>query len=290
MTLLSHRSGGPRTPEGRQAASRNALKTGAYAKTLLPGDDREAYEALENRLLADYPSADIVSETLVRNLAGIIWKMTRLQRVEHAVIADALSRPVNELENPAVELDLPRARAVVNLALRFPSAELPALYQAYEMAARLADKDKVTAKDLAALQDNHPLLWAFFQSEYAEQGYLGGPSEWMDAHDGNQPFRQRVAQKFLEQYDALPLLMVQEPKIRQYISVLQERRLLKLLKIPQMQRAHDDLERAFCRTLAELRKHQKWLSELSVVDVTPENLVHDAKHPDAQQEALSGSS
>lgn len=78
MALPSRRSGDPRTPEGRKAASHNALKTGAYAQTLLPGEPREAYEAVENALLADYAPTDVVSEMLVSNLAGLIWKKMRL--------------------------------------------------------------------------------------------------------------------------------------------------------------------------------------------------------------------
>lgn len=132
------------------------------------------------------------------------------------------------------------------------------------------------------------MLWTEFHTAYAERGCVGGPDEWLEFHDGK-PFYQRAAEAFLDKYDALPLLLAQEQKIRNYLPVLQERRLLKLLKVPDVQRAHDDLDRALCRTLAELRKHQQWQSQLAVVDVTPTALEAntDVTHTDAQLEGTA---
>jgi len=37
-------------------------------------------------------------------------------------------------------------------------------------------------------------------------------------------------------------------------------------------RAHDDLSRAFYRTLSELRRQQSWRQKISAIDVTPEQI------------------
>ena len=48
-------STGPRTEEGKQTSSRNALKHGLTASTvLIPGEDPAAYAAFKNDLTADW--------------------------------------------------------------------------------------------------------------------------------------------------------------------------------------------------------------------------------------------
>ena len=60
-------------------------------------------------------------------------------------------------------------------------------------------------------------------------------------------------------------------RLRQIVIEIKEARLLKFLQHNGIQRVHDDLDRAFYRTLSELRKHQHWRQERNTVDVTSED-------------------
>ena len=59
-------------------------------------------------------------------------------------------------------------------------------------------------------------------------------------------------------------------RLRQIVKEIKEARLLKFIQESSIQRVHDDLDRAFYRTLSELRKHQHWIQERNTVDVTSE--------------------
>jgi len=53
---------------------------------------------------------------------------------------------------------------------------------------------------------------------------------------------------------------------------VKEKRLLDLIQVQGVMRAHDDLSRAFYRTLSELRRQQSWRQKISAIDVTPEQI------------------
>ena len=83
--LNAQKSTGPSTPEGRAAASLNSLKYGLYAETLiLPGEDPAAFEALVDRLDAEYQPATPTEEAFVSQIAMATWRRARIQRMEVA--------------------------------------------------------------------------------------------------------------------------------------------------------------------------------------------------------------
>ena len=83
--LNAQKSTGPSTPEGRAAVRLNSLKYGLYAETLiLPGEDPAAFEALLDRLDAEYQPATPTEETFVSQIAMATWRRARIQRMEVA--------------------------------------------------------------------------------------------------------------------------------------------------------------------------------------------------------------
>ena len=64
----------------------------------------------------------------------------------------------------------------------------------------------------------------------------------------------------------------QLPAIKTAVTDLKERRLLELMKNQGVMRVHDDLSRAFYRTLSELRRQQTWRQKIGAIDVTPEEI------------------
>ena len=89
------RSGGPQTAAGRALTANNALKTGAYAaQVVLPWEDAAAFEALATQMVQDFEPVGVAEVAMVRDLAVLIWKKQRIDRVEHAVMTQMVRLPL----------------------------------------------------------------------------------------------------------------------------------------------------------------------------------------------------
>ena len=76
-------STGPKTPEGKAAAARNATRhglSGAFA--VLPHEDQDDYEKLREGMLESYAPADSAELAVVEELVNAYWRLQRLHRVE----------------------------------------------------------------------------------------------------------------------------------------------------------------------------------------------------------------
>ena len=81
------RSTGPKTPEGRKWSSFNALQHGIYAReVVLPGEDRDAYDALLQQLGEDLGPKGQVEVGLVKRLADIWWRLERTAGIEAGLL------------------------------------------------------------------------------------------------------------------------------------------------------------------------------------------------------------
>lgn len=121
------RSGGPRTPEGKLASSRNAIKTGAYAvQVLLPGESEEEFRELEQLFIEDFTPAGISEVALVHSLTVIIWKKLRLEKLESRHIHSLLDRLPKSSEFMVVGFDdyLQAAKEWVNHPEKISSLNL----------------------------------------------------------------------------------------------------------------------------------------------------------------------
>ena len=75
---------GPRTPEGKAISSANSLKHGlASGRLIIPGEDREDFEALLNDLVAEHAPATPTEEMLVQQIAQSWWLMHRAIRIQN---------------------------------------------------------------------------------------------------------------------------------------------------------------------------------------------------------------
>ena len=94
-------STGPRTAEGKQRSSQNALKHGLCAlDPLIPGEDPEAFQQHFCEIELDLQPASAMESNLVEQIADISWRLKRLSRIEAAVITafyDATAeQPLNQ--------------------------------------------------------------------------------------------------------------------------------------------------------------------------------------------------
>ena len=80
-------STGPRTPEGKQASAKNALRHGLTGRTvLLPSDDLERYAAFCESFKRDLKPVGPLEESLVQNIADSQWRLERIAALEANVI------------------------------------------------------------------------------------------------------------------------------------------------------------------------------------------------------------
>jgi hypothetical protein len=80
------KSAGPKTAEGKEAASRNALKHGLHAKDFACEHEGSAdYADFAAALYADLAPADSVEEQLVDRIVTCTWRLQRITLAETAI-------------------------------------------------------------------------------------------------------------------------------------------------------------------------------------------------------------
>jgi len=82
-------STGPRTVQGKSASSKNAMKHGFTAQTvLLPDEDEAAYRKMCAGMFEDFGPAGEPERNLVQLLCDTQWRLHRCSRVEAEILTD----------------------------------------------------------------------------------------------------------------------------------------------------------------------------------------------------------
>jgi len=85
------KSTGPTTPEGKERSSRNAVRHGLTAETVIAilecSDDYELFEAA---VISDYNPETAVERQLVLRLASVLWRLRRATSIETAIFDSAV--------------------------------------------------------------------------------------------------------------------------------------------------------------------------------------------------------
>ena len=89
------RSTGPKTDEGKQRTSQNAVRHGLTAETVIvPLEDADDYQAFEQAVTADYDGETAVERELVLRLASLLWRLRRATSVETGLLRIAHDYPI----------------------------------------------------------------------------------------------------------------------------------------------------------------------------------------------------
>ncbi len=87
----SRKSTGPRTGQGKQRSSQNALKHGLpAARTVIPGEDPAEYDTLLTQYEDAFEPSNPVEAALVRQIADAEWRMRRIAGLEAAFLSFAV--------------------------------------------------------------------------------------------------------------------------------------------------------------------------------------------------------
>ena len=88
------KSTGPITPEGKARSSRNAIRHGLTAETVIAGlEDAEDYQAFEAAVTADYDAESAVERELVLRLASVLWRLRRATGIESGLFESVIGEP-----------------------------------------------------------------------------------------------------------------------------------------------------------------------------------------------------
>jgi hypothetical protein len=89
------RSTGPKTDEGKQRTSQNAIRHGLTAETVIvPLEDADDYQAFEQAVTADYDGETAVERELVLRLASLLWRLRRATSIETGLLRVAHDPPM----------------------------------------------------------------------------------------------------------------------------------------------------------------------------------------------------
>jgi hypothetical protein len=92
-------STGPKTPEGKAAAARNATKHGlSGAFTVLPHEDQDEFDILLACLRDEFHPANEHESFLVEQMAQSRWRLARARRLETAVFDQMLLGEMSDAE------------------------------------------------------------------------------------------------------------------------------------------------------------------------------------------------
>jgi len=134
-------STGPKTPEGKAAAARNALMHGlSGAFRVLANEDQSAFDRLLANLRTEFAPSTEHESFLVEQMAQSRWRLARIRRIEGAVLDQMLEGGVHPDPDRrvAARLLLGGGESALNNLHRYASAAERSYYKAHKelMAAR----------------------------------------------------------------------------------------------------------------------------------------------------------
>jgi len=275
------RSGGPKTAAGKIATSRNATKTGVYsAMAVIPGESEEDFKALHDEFLASFKPHDVAESAIIHDLTVLTWKKLRLERLEKASFVRSLDWPIKAFEI-ASDVSVNGTHEWLFPLLESLTPEYLKRYQLQRVYIATLNKTGITPEEFCAMPMHCPALYkdivAFARGYYTFKLADPAPESFTalehtsDSH-GKELFIQFALRELWRRIDQIQHVGRHLTKIQAAVTNIKEKRLLDLIQNQGVMRAHDDLSRAFYRTLSELRRQQTWRQKISAIDVTPEQI------------------
>lgn len=272
------RSGGPKTAAGKLAVSHNAIKTGAYSNlVVLPGEQELEFEALLQQFQHDFKPQDVAESAMVRELAVLTWKQLRLERMQHTILLHTLDRPVdrNELfqktnfscSAEALELFHKHdAQTLAELAT-VHAAKIDAIDDLLEQPAleTLAKLKKQFAGLYEKMQDDFTGMF----NKQAELDQLILTTRIDDDQAKEKPYLEVKLQPFLVYSKSLVWVNDHQEGIKKAHQTVKAQRVMEVMQDVLSARVYADLQRAFYKTLTELRRHQSWRYIQRTIDMAP---------------------
>jgi len=269
------KTGGPKSPQGKSIASKNALKYGFYSNaTLLPGESQEEFSQLEKQLMDDFGPTDILGAHLVSQMATLVWKKKRFDSIESRVLLGLLNQPITALEL-SIYIDVSSIEDLnyVISQLHFVEENIE-LYTQVKKDAQYCLENDLTFDRL----DKKKLQGSYFLDRIEELMREEKLKETIKQIDDmkllqfgevSDPQFLRAVAAILSEVEAIIWAHKNRAVLREAIEKIKDSRLLNFMQSSQLSRAHDDMRRAFSKTLDELRTHLAWKRHMKTIDISP---------------------
>jgi hypothetical protein len=99
------KSRGPATPEGRAKSSRNSLRHGLSAKSvLLPAESHEQFQLLLDAHIQQFHPANPVEMDLVEAMALARWRLRRIWAIETSLLGHELERRAEDMDDEFTDM------------------------------------------------------------------------------------------------------------------------------------------------------------------------------------------
>lgn len=267
------RSGGPKTAEGKLASSRNAIKTGAYAvQTLRPGESEQELRELEQLLIDDFAPVGISEAALVHSLTVTVWKKLRLEKLESRHIHDLLDRFPKNSEFSAVGFDdyPSAAEQWVNNPELISSLNLEQVQSGYWALAALK-KCRFDLDEMQSFKKDSPAIIKRLQDLLSSLGVkdltISGMVGTRYHHGAETRPIEDIADKLMEELQGEIWAIQHQQQLLKVRQQIRDKRLVEFLNLNRSQRVADDLDRAYFKTLEELRKQIEWRKKQEFIDI-----------------------
>lgn len=121
--LNAQKSRGPKTKEGKEISSRNAVKHGLLSRAVeITSEEIDSFNELESKLFDSMKPQNAVEEILVEQIVSSAWRLRRVIWLESLALVPQLM----ELD----EIDLPIAIFKLNNCTRYETAIQKSFYRA----------------------------------------------------------------------------------------------------------------------------------------------------------------
>lgn len=272
MTI--NKSTGPKTDKGKKRVSRNALKSGVYARDIvLPTESLADFEAHHQRFIDDFRPQDIVGSQLVRDMAIVVWKRMRFERIENRVLTDLLNAPIREDEAAAnTYLWRKEVACVVHVVHLMTDEYLQELEVALQGAIEFQEH-QLSDEQISKFSKAIPMLDEFLNLQYPD--YELTPSyKMLSAYprklnlglNENASSSEMLKIAIKEMRENQWLGAHRDAILREYAAV-RNKRMMAFMENAGTSRAFDDLRRSFSKLLAEYRRHEAWLRDRGSIDM-----------------------
>src|ERR1700689_4726621 len=107
------KSTGPRTPEGKERSSHNALRHGLTGRiVVLPSEDLSVYQAFCKELMADLAPEAPVERQFAQTFCDTQWRLNRIRSIEDSMLALGHWEKAGEIDpgHPQIHAALTSAR------------------------------------------------------------------------------------------------------------------------------------------------------------------------------------
>ena len=93
----AQKSTGPKTAQGKNVVSQNAIKHGIFTDSVIKGENEADYEDFHDKFLAELYPVGMVETMLAERVISLWWRLRRAERMQNQAIDDMIE---NQIDNP----------------------------------------------------------------------------------------------------------------------------------------------------------------------------------------------